>query len=77
MLTSDQGDTSVIRDKEIKSGKVGGCGRTGFGGNTDVAASLIGTPPSHRVSRALADSPDVQPRPPPDCPPPARTAPSR
>jgi hypothetical protein len=77
MLTSDQGDTSVIRDKEIKSGKVGGCGRTGFGGNTDVAASLIGTPPSYFASRALADSPHVQPPLPRACPPPARTAPSR
>jgi hypothetical protein len=41
-LTILQGDTSIIRDKEIKSGKVQGCGRTEFGGNTDVATSLAG-----------------------------------
>ncbi|KAJ6459490.1 hypothetical protein C8R47DRAFT_994627, partial [Mycena vitilis] len=33
-------DTSVIRDKEIASGKTGACGRTAAGGNNDVAAQL-------------------------------------
>ncbi|KAJ7169712.1 hypothetical protein C8R46DRAFT_1217368 [Mycena filopes] len=33
-------DTSVIRDKEIASGKVGVCGRTAAGGNNDVATQL-------------------------------------
>ncbi|KAJ6529242.1 hypothetical protein B0H19DRAFT_1384955 [Mycena capillaripes] len=33
-------DTSVIRDKEIASGKTGVCGRTAAGGNNDVAAQL-------------------------------------
>jgi hypothetical protein len=35
-----EGDTSIIRDNEIASGKVGGCGRTEFGGSTDVAKQL-------------------------------------
>ncbi|KAF7328849.1 GEgh 16 [Mycena venus] len=33
-------DTSVIRNKEITSGKTGVCGRTAAGGNNDVAAQL-------------------------------------
>ncbi|KAJ6574938.1 hypothetical protein B0H19DRAFT_619722 [Mycena capillaripes] len=33
-------DTSVIRDKEIASGKTGVCGRTAAGGNNDVATQL-------------------------------------
>ncbi|KAJ7853358.1 hypothetical protein B0H14DRAFT_2354431 [Mycena olivaceomarginata] len=33
-------DTSVIRDKEISSGKTGACGRTAAGGNNDVASQL-------------------------------------
>ncbi|KAJ7908123.1 hypothetical protein B0H13DRAFT_2662137 [Mycena leptocephala] len=33
-------DTSIIRDKEIASGKTGVCGRTIAGGNNDVAAQL-------------------------------------
>lgn len=33
-------DTSVIKNKEIASGKVGVCGRTKAGGNNDVAAQL-------------------------------------
>jgi len=33
-------DTSVIRDREIASGKTGVCGRTAAGGNNDVAASV-------------------------------------
>jgi len=33
-------DTSVIRDKEIASGKTGVCGRTAAGGNNDVASQL-------------------------------------
>ncbi|KAJ6550207.1 hypothetical protein B0H19DRAFT_952140 [Mycena capillaripes] len=33
-------DTSVIRDKEITSGKTGACGRTAAGGNNDVASQL-------------------------------------
>ncbi|KAF7351991.1 GEgh 16 [Mycena venus] len=35
-----QQDTSIIRDKEIASGKAGVCGRTNAGGNNDVAAQL-------------------------------------
>jgi hypothetical protein len=35
-------DTSVIRDKEIASGKTGVCGRTAAGGNNDVATQLAG-----------------------------------
>ncbi|KAJ7293410.1 hypothetical protein C8J57DRAFT_25321 [Mycena rebaudengoi] len=35
-----QQDTSVIRDREIASGKTGVCGRTSAGGNNDVAAQL-------------------------------------
>ncbi|ETW76670.1 hypothetical protein HETIRDRAFT_480825 [Heterobasidion irregulare TC 32-1] len=33
-------DTSVIKNQEIASGKVGVCGRTKAGGNNDVAAQL-------------------------------------
>ncbi|KAJ6596151.1 hypothetical protein DFH09DRAFT_128051 [Mycena vulgaris] len=33
-------DTSVIRDKEMASGKAGPCGRTAAGGNNDVAVQL-------------------------------------
>ncbi|KAJ6533964.1 hypothetical protein DFH09DRAFT_1043560 [Mycena vulgaris] len=33
-------DTSVIRNKDIASGKTGPCGRTAAGGNNDVAAQL-------------------------------------
>ncbi|KAJ7102103.1 hypothetical protein B0H15DRAFT_943086 [Mycena belliarum] len=33
-------DTSVIRDREIASGKTGVCGRTAAGGNNDVASQL-------------------------------------
>ncbi|TDL20246.1 hypothetical protein BD410DRAFT_725896 [Rickenella mellea] len=33
-------DTSVIRDKEIASGKTGPCGSTKAGGNNDVASQL-------------------------------------
>ncbi|KAJ6498188.1 hypothetical protein DFH09DRAFT_1052141 [Mycena vulgaris] len=33
-------DTSVIRDKEMASGKTGPCGRTAAGGNNDVASQL-------------------------------------
>ncbi|KAJ7071195.1 putative gEgh 16 protein [Mycena amicta] len=33
-------DTSIIRDREISSGKTGACGRTNAGGNNDVAAQL-------------------------------------
>jgi len=33
-------DTSIIRDKEIQSGKAGVCGRTPKGGNNDVQAQL-------------------------------------
>ncbi|KAJ7889495.1 hypothetical protein B0H14DRAFT_2691655 [Mycena olivaceomarginata] len=33
-------DTSVIKDKEIASGKTGVCGRTAAGGNNDVATQL-------------------------------------
>ncbi|KAJ7362397.1 hypothetical protein DFH08DRAFT_683676 [Mycena albidolilacea] len=35
-----QQDTSVIKDKEIASGKTGVCGRTAAGGNNDVATQL-------------------------------------
>ncbi|KAF7306763.1 hypothetical protein MIND_00468000 [Mycena indigotica] len=33
-------DTSIIRDREINSGKTGACGRTPAGGNNDVASQL-------------------------------------
>ncbi|CAG8475137.1 1966_t:CDS:2 [Acaulospora colombiana] len=33
-------DTSVIRDREISSGRTGVCGRTAAGGNNDVAAEV-------------------------------------
>lgn len=33
-------DTSIIRDREIKSGKTGVCGRTPAGGNNDVQSQL-------------------------------------
>jgi len=33
-------DTSVIRDKDIASGKTGACGKTAAGGNNDVASQL-------------------------------------
>ncbi|KAJ7357190.1 hypothetical protein DFH08DRAFT_851283 [Mycena albidolilacea] len=33
-------DTSVIRNKDIASGKTGACGKTAAGGNNDVAAQL-------------------------------------
>ena len=36
-------DTSVIRDREITSGKTGVCGRTAAGGNNDVVQQLAGT----------------------------------
>jgi len=35
-----QTDTSIIRDREIASGKVGGCGRTPAGGPNDMAAEM-------------------------------------
>ncbi|CAG8475155.1 1967_t:CDS:2 [Acaulospora colombiana] len=35
-----QQDTSVIRDREIASGRTGPCGRTAIGGNNDVAAEV-------------------------------------
>lgn len=35
-----QQDTSVIRDREIASGRTGVCGRTAIGGNNDVAAGV-------------------------------------
>ncbi|KAJ6592333.1 hypothetical protein B0H19DRAFT_890137, partial [Mycena capillaripes] len=35
-----QQDTSIIRDKDIASGKAGVCGRTLAGGSNDVAAQL-------------------------------------
>ncbi|KAJ7183754.1 hypothetical protein C8R46DRAFT_984958 [Mycena filopes] len=35
-----QQDTSIIKDKDIASGKSGVCGRTLAGGNNDVAAQL-------------------------------------
>ncbi|KAJ7152459.1 hypothetical protein C8R46DRAFT_906606 [Mycena filopes] len=35
-----QQDTSIIKDKDIASGKTGVCGRTLAGGNNDVAAQL-------------------------------------
>ncbi|KAJ7232260.1 hypothetical protein C8J57DRAFT_1383932 [Mycena rebaudengoi] len=35
-----QQDTSIIRDKEIQSGRAGVCGRTPAGGNNDVATQL-------------------------------------
>jgi hypothetical protein len=35
-------DTSVIRNKDIASGKTGVCGKTAAGGNNDVAAQLAG-----------------------------------
>jgi len=35
-----QQDTSVIRDREIASGRTGVCGKTAIGGNNDVAAGV-------------------------------------
>ncbi|KAI9219261.1 hypothetical protein BC828DRAFT_406852 [Blastocladiella britannica] len=35
-----QQDTSIIRDREIKSGRTGPCGRTLGGGNNDIAAGV-------------------------------------
>jgi hypothetical protein len=43
---SEQQDTSVIRDKEIQSGKVGPCGRTSENGAIDMAAEMEGAPAS-------------------------------
>jgi hypothetical protein len=37
-----QQDTSIIRDREIESGRAGACGRTLEGGNNDVAAGVTG-----------------------------------
>jgi hypothetical protein len=48
-----QQDTSVIRDREIASGKTGVCGRTSAGGNNDVAAQLAGLFWFHRYSNYL------------------------
>jgi len=35
-----EGDTSIIRDQEIASGKAGPCGRTKLGGSTDIDAAM-------------------------------------
>lgn len=45
-----QQDSSIIRDREISSGKAGVCGRTLGGGNNDVQAMLAGEPPSFPLS---------------------------
>ncbi|QRV82101.1 gEgh 16 protein [Ceratobasidium sp. AG-Ba] len=37
-----QRDTSIIRDREIQSGKVGPCGRTNQAGAIDIASEIEG-----------------------------------
>lgn len=41
-LTFLQQDTSVIRDREVASGKAQACGRTAAGGVNDIATQLAG-----------------------------------
>jgi hypothetical protein len=69
-------DEHCLLSPGIKSGKVGGCGRTEFNGNTDVASALAGM-----LSRLPVSSHPAHPRlqmPPPRASPlSARTAPSR
>lgn len=51
-----QQDSSIIRDREISSGKAGVCGRTLGGGNNDVQAMLAGEPPSFPLSQSRTNA---------------------